>query len=110
MKSSAVFSFIALAGLALGGCASPGGDSAPAVEYQFESDAAAHTFYQTIINSTTLPLQTKTEYLNTPILVIEHQKQVSAASITRDAAAKADTDGDLFISEAEAEAFAAAKS
>ena len=96
----------ALGAVGLAGCSTGSSGGKPAVGYGFESDAAAHIFYQAILDRTTLPLQTKKKYLDTPLLVVQKVGQVSGASIAREAAAKADTDRDATISEAEARAFA----
>lgn len=94
--------------LAFSGCQSTKDEGTPAVGYSFESDAAAHIFYQGILDRTELPLQskTKTKYVDTPLLVVQKVNQVSGASIARESAAKADANGDLEISEAEARSFA----
>ncbi len=104
-KPTFVISISAI-GMALSACKSTTGGETPALGYSFESDSAAHIFYQGIIDRTELPLRSKTKYVDTPLLVVQKVNQVSGASIAREAAAKADTDGDFKITESEAKKFA----
>ena len=104
-RTAQVFSLLIVL-IGLPSCQSTTQSGAPALGYAFESDEAAHRFYQAILDRTELPLSTKTKYVDTPILVIETVNQVSGAQLAREAAQEADTDGDLIISLAEAKAFA----
>ena len=104
-RTAQVFSLLIVL-IGLSSCQSTTQNGAPALGYAFESDEAAHRFYQAILDRTELPLSSKTKYVDTPILVVEKVNQVSGAHLAREAALEADTDGDFIITVAEAKAFA----